>query len=111
MFGLLYGMFWQSVVLMVSILTRGFGSRLHLQLTDFFFHLFARFERHHELLRNKNFVSRSWIPRLPSGSFLDFENSKIPQFNSPVFHERLDDCIERLLDDLFRLELRHPEGF
>lgn len=73
-----------------------------------FFHFLARLECHNKLLWNKNFVASSWVASLSSRSFLDFEHSKIPQFNSTVFDERFDDGIKRLLNDLLCLELCEP---
>jgi hypothetical protein len=79
--------------------------RLLLQLTDAFFHLFAGFERNYPFFRDIDTLAGSRITCLPRRPLLDFEDSEVAKFNAMVGHERFDDGVKRLLDNLFGLEL------
>jgi hypothetical protein len=84
-----------------------FGRRVGLpfKFVDPFFHLFAGLERYHKLFWDKDFLTCPGIASLASRPPFDLEHSKIPQFDSLLIHQRFDDGIERLLNDLLRLEL------
>jgi hypothetical protein len=76
---------------------------------DAFLHLLTGLESDYELLWHKDFIAGSGVACLAGCPPLDLKYAEIPQLNSMVFHQSLDDGIERLLDDLFRLELGEPD--
>jgi hypothetical protein len=80
-------------------------------LSNALFHLLAGFEGNHELLWYKDFIASSWIAGLPGCPPFYFEHPEISQFDPMVLDQRLNDCVKRLLDDLFRLKLGEPNLF
>src|SRR5262245_34007115 len=86
----------------------GFG-RSTLHFADAFFHLLARLEGNDELLWHEDFIASARVPGLASSPAFYLENAEIPQLNAVIFHERLDDRIESLLDDFLGLQLREPD--
>ena len=76
-----------------------------------FFHLLAGFERDHKLLWHKDFIAGARVSGLAGRPPFHLEYPEIPQLDAMVLDQRLDDCIERLLDDFFRLKLREPNLF
>jgi hypothetical protein len=54
-------------------------------------------------LNVKDFLACPRVASLAGGAALHFENAEVPQFNAVILHERFDDGVERLLDDLFGL--------
>lgn len=92
---------WRTVGLRIASLFG--GTAFH--FSHSFFHLFSRFERDHELLGNKDFITRSRVASFASGPSFDFENAEISQFDAMILDEGLDDGIEGLLDDFLRFEL------
>ncbi len=80
-------------------------------LPNFFFHFLTGLERHHELLWHEHLIASSRVAGFPSRPLLDFEHTEISQFDATVFHQCLHDGIERLLHNLFCLELCQPNGF
>jgi hypothetical protein len=100
-------------------MTFGFGGTIGLDVSglfggtafhfsDPFFHLFARFERDHELLGDEDFITRSRVAGLASSPSFDLKNAKISEFDAVVFHQSLNNGIESLLDDFLGFELRQP---
>jgi hypothetical protein len=77
-----------------------------LELVDPFFHLLARLESHHKLFWDKDFLARAGIACLASRPPLNLKDAEVPQFDPLFLDKRLDDSIERFLDDLLRLQLR-----
>jgi len=79
-----------------------------LELTHFFFHLFARLERHDKFRADKNLIASTRITGLAGCTFLDFKDTKVSQFDTVlrIFNKGLDDRVKRLLDDVFDLQLR-----
>ena len=49
------------------------------------------------------------VPRLARGPPLDLEDAEIPQLDPPLGDQRLDDRVERPLDDVLGLELRQAD--
>ncbi len=86
-----------------------FGGGLAFQLADPFFHLLARLERYDELLGNVHLLARPRVARLAGSPLLDLKDPEVPQLDAAVLYERLNDGVERLLDDLLRLELRQTD--
>jgi hypothetical protein len=82
-----------------------------LELADSFLHLFARFEGDHKLFGDKDFFAGARVTRLAGSSSLHFEDAEIPQLNAMIFNQRLDDGVERFLDDFFGLQLREANLF
>lgn len=95
---------WGAVGLGVAGLFGG----LTLHFADAFLHLFARLECDHKLLRHKDFIARPRVAGLACGPSFDLENAEISEFDAMILDERLNDCVERLLDDFLGLELREP---
>lgn len=75
------------------------------QLSDPFFHLFAGLERHHKLFWDKDFLACARIPGLAGSPLLDLEDTKIAEFDSPIFNKGVDDGIEGFLNDFLSLQL------
>ncbi len=69
------------------------------ELSNTLFHLFARFEGDHKFFGNQHLFACARVASFPSSPPLDLKNAEIPQFDTMVFHQRIDDRIERLLDD------------
>src|SRR5688500_2127216 len=78
---------------------------LLLQLADLFFHFLARLERDDELLRHVDPLARPRVACFTRCPLFDFKDTEVAEFDAPLLAQRLDDSIERLLDDLFRLQL------
>src|SRR5580704_8208836 len=89
----------------------GVGCGGFFQLADTFFHFLAGFERNHPFLRDIHPFAGSRISRLAGRSFLDLKDSEVPKFDPMIGDERLDNGLERLLNDLFGLELRQTNLF
>jgi hypothetical protein len=87
----------------------GCGSTFH--FSHPLFHFLARLERDDEFLRYKHFVAGTRIPGLACGPTFYLENAEISEFNAVIFNERLDDRIERFLDDFLRLKLCQTDLF
>lgn len=85
--------------------------RSFFHLPNLFFHLFARLEGHDELLWHKYLITGPRITSFSSGSLLDFKDTEVSQLDSSIFHERFDNRVERLLNDLLGLELCQPNSF
>lgn len=81
------------------------------ELSDAFFHLFAWFERDHELLWYKDFFAGTRVTSFACSPLFDLEYAEIPQLNSLILDQSVDNCVERLLDDLFGLELGKTDLF
>jgi hypothetical protein len=74
-------------------------------LADLFFHFLARLERDDELLRHVDPLARPRVACFTRRPLFDFKDTEVAEFDAPLLAQRLDDSIERLLDDLFRLQL------
>jgi hypothetical protein len=72
------------------------------------FHLLARLEGYDEFLRYGNLFTRARITSFASCTPLHFEHSEIAELDAVIFDQRFDNGVERLLDDLLRLELCQP---
>ncbi len=81
------------------------------QQSNFFFHLLAGFESHDKLFRDIDLVTRTRVPSLSRGTLFDFKHTEVSEFDSTIFNQCLDNRIERLLDDLFCLELSQANLF
>lgn len=76
---------------------------------DAFFHFLAGLESDDKLFRNVNALTGPRISSFSCGSFFDFEDPEVAEFDSPVSDERLHDGVERLLDDLLGFELSQSD--
>jgi hypothetical protein len=85
------------------------GPALH--FADPFFHLFAWFERDHELLWYKDFIAGPGISGFACSPAFHLKYTEIPQLDAMILDERFYDGIERLLNDFLRLELGEPDLF
>lgn len=87
-----------------------FSSRggLPLELSNAGLHLLARLEGYDEFLRYRNLFAGPWVPRFAGCTLLYLEDAKIAKLDPMVFDQRLDDRVERLLDNLLGLELGEP---
>jgi hypothetical protein len=56
-------------------------------------------------------LPRAGIACLAGGPGFHLEDAEVSQFDPPLLDQGLDDRIEGLLDDLLRLQLRHPDLF
>ena len=54
-------------------------------------------------------VARSRVPRLSGGTSFHLKNAEIAKFDSSIFHQRVYDGVEGLLDDFLRFQLREPD--
>lgn len=72
------------------------------------FHLLTRLEGYDEFLRYRNLFTRARITSFASCTPLHFEYSEIAELDAVIFDQRFDNGVERLLDDLLRLELSQP---
>ena len=87
------------------------GCQTLFELTDLFFHLLAWLEGYDEFLRYIHALTGPGITRLSGGTGFDLKYAKIAELDPPFLDQSLDDGVERLLDDLLRLELRHADLF
>lgn len=87
------------------------GIGLAFQFMDPLFHFLTRLERHHKLFWDKDFLTCAGITCLSSGSSFDLEDAEIAELNPLFIHQRFDNCVERLLDDFLRLQLRETDLF
>jgi len=81
------------------------------QVSHASFHVFARLKNHYVFLRHFDLVARLRIPRFTSRPLLDFEYTKITQFDSSFPDQRIHDRIEGLLNDFLRLLLSQTHFF
>ncbi len=86
-----------------------FGGGPAFKFADPLFHLFAGLERDDKLLWHEDFFARARVACLTGGPLFDLKNAEIPQFDPFVFDQRVDDCVERLLDDLFGFQLSQTD--
>ncbi len=77
-----------------------------LGFADFLFHHLAGLERDDVLGFDIDGITGSRISSFAGLASLDLEDSEVPKFNTAVAHQRVDDGVERELDDFFRLDLR-----
>ncbi len=89
----------------------GSGGCLAFEFPDPFFHFLARFERDDEFLGHVDLLAGPRVACFSSRPPLDLEDPEVSQFDSSIFDQRLDDGIERLLDDLLGLELSQTNLF
>ena len=75
------------------------AQKLVFQLADLFFHLLAGLKGYDKFPGNIHSLTGAWVAGLASGSFLDFEYTKVSQLDPVilVFDQRIDDGVERLL--------------
>jgi hypothetical protein len=99
--------FWGAVRLGIA----GLFGRTSLHFADPLLHLLARFERDHKLLWHKDLITRSWVASLACGPPFHLKNAEVSQLDAVVFHQRLNNCVERFLDDFLSLELSEPNLF
>lgn len=83
----------------------GLGKRRLSYGIDPLFHNLARFEANHEFLGHLYLSPRPRISRLPGRPRANLEYSEIPQLDPALFHQRLNNRVERLLNDLLDLLL------
>src|SRR5205823_6717252 len=81
------------------------------ELADFFFHLLAWLEGYDEFLGHIHTLTGSGVASLAGRTSFDLKHAKIAELDPPFLDQSLDDGVERLLDDLLRLELRHADLF
>ena len=76
------------------------------RLADFFFHHLAGLERDDVLGFDIDRVAGARVPGFAGLAPLHFEDAEVPEFDATVAHQRVDDGVERELDDFLRLDLR-----
>lgn len=82
-----------------------------LQKADLLLHLLTWLERHDVFFGNIDPLAGSRIAGLSSRSLLHLEHAEVPKLNPMLAHKCVDNCIEGLLDNFFRLQLGHPNLF
>ncbi len=103
---------WRLGKFVLRQLRNRFGLIINIvQLSHPGFHVFARFESHHVFARHFDLLTRTRVSCLASRSRFYFKNPEVSQFNPPFSHQRLDDGVEGLLDDFFRLLLSQSDFF
>ena len=90
----------------VGLRIAGFSGCPAFHFANAFFHFLAWLERDDELLWYKDFIASARVASFPSGPTFDLENSEVSELDAVVFDQCFDDCVEGLLDDFLRLELR-----
>ena len=83
----------------------GLGKRCIADGIDPLFHNLSRFEANHEFLGHLYLSPGPRIAGLPGRPWANLEHAEIPQFDPALFHQRLNNRVERLLNDLLDLLL------
>ena len=84
---------------------------LFFQLPHTLLHFLTRLESHDVLFRHVDAFTRAGIAGLPRRAFLDFKHSEIPELDTLVGDQCLDNRIKRLLYDFLGLQLRETNFF
>lgn len=79
------------------------------QVLNSLLHHLSRLEADDKFFRYLNLFARFGIPRGSSSSRFHLKDTKIPQFNSPLTDQRINDRIKRPLHDVFGLLLGQSE--
>ena len=69
-------------------------------------HLLARLERDHAFRLNRHTLPRARVAGHPGLPLFDLKNAEIPQLDPTLFHQGVDQGVERLLHQLLGTELR-----
>ncbi|EMI15376.1 hypothetical protein RMSM_07705 [Rhodopirellula maiorica SM1] len=83
----------------------GFSYFFLIQVADFQFHVLSRLERHNVFAGNFDLLASPWIASFASGSWFDFENSKVPKLNPPLSYQAINYGVKGLLYNFLRLLL------
>lgn len=97
---------WNGTVHLRLVVQGGCLVGASLEFADSLLHFLAGLEGHDKFLRHEYFFARAWISCFSGSPLFDLENAEIPQLNSLVFDECVDNRVKGLLNDLFGLELR-----
>jgi hypothetical protein len=80
-------------------------SGLLLELSHALFHFFTRLERNHPFFSHIHSFTGARITSLPRRPLFHLKNAEVAKFNAVIGYKCLNDGVERLLNDLFGLEL------